>query len=615
MNTEDNCSVGESVKMRGRWLAEEQRRRAAEKLRLLKEEESRIAKMKAKLDKRKRKEERRKRDRERMERGNRELNMNSVNFSGEESFLDVQPVNSSTQKTVMFNKELTKIRNISPVGSENLIEIVDQIENKRNKHDNKNSSDDLAVNEILDINLASEEVMDNKNVPCFVESQQVFLPTQPTPKSRRKVKKSVKLIGNERQIVSYPSVEGFDAILGVECLLLSGQLSPSEFSLPKEYTSLKLEKIRENKVLSQSLDFPSQSLLSESRKRKRKNFENDSQQSPKRKVKSSHMIRKRLVRTPSKVEKKKMSHPNQESAVEVANLLFEKCSDGQFSVIACISAKDINVWVCHLSLASCWINVAQFRFDRRLLDPFLIVERDTIRIKSFNLENNQLKETSFVIMGDNGDFSEAVTSTQNVLVLTETVQIDNIVVEKYDSRQVIVFHNLDKYSRGSVVTYEGDQVEVKFLATLPGCTKTVKRLDGTEKIFLSFLSNVLYFWDINVGICVKTIDMDHVFIHPCSILKVVYVSGLINFFHHLDDKLKISVLRKRSYKEVASFSLKEPMATNYESNPSCLFSMNRDNMDLFLGNVCFNWNMKDQFIKSDKIENSEDFHKFLPFMI
>eukprot|EP00092_Neocalanus_flemingeri_P013640 GFUD01014712.1.p1 GENE.GFUD01014712.1~~GFUD01014712.1.p1 ORF type:complete len:623 (-),score=143.22 GFUD01014712.1:40-1908(-) len=620
INPEDNCSVGESVKMRGRWLAEEQRRRADEQLRLLKEEESRIAKMKAKLDRRKRKDERRKKDRERMEQGNRELNMNREMFTGEESFLDIQPVNCSTQKTVMFNKELTKIRNISPVGSENLIEIVDKIENDRNEHGqncsgNGNSTSCRQDNEILNKSSDSEKVVEKKNLfPCTVESQQVFLPTQHIPQSKRKIKKSFKFRGDERRILSSSlSIGEFDAKLAVECLLFSEKLSPCEFSLPKEYTSLKLEKMRENTILSQSLYIPSQSLLNKSQKRKRQVSENESQLSPKRKVKSCQMTRKRLERTQYKGAKKKISPAIPENG-EVVNALFEKCSDGRFSVIVCISATDINVWVCSLAVGNTWVKVGQFSLVKKLLSPFVVVDSDTIRVKSFWLENNQLKEISFVILGDKGDFTDAVTSTQNVLVLTESIHIDSFVVEKYDSKQVILFHNLDRYSRGTVVSYHEDQMEVKFLKTLKGTTEAVKKLSGTEKICLSFMSNVLYFWDIKCGICVKTLAIDDVSIDPHTILNVVYVRGLINVFHCIDGELKISVLRKRSFKELATYFLEEDITHNFDSNSCSLFYMNHENVCLFLGNLCFRWKLKDKFVKCDKMSHSEDFHLFLPFM-
>jgi len=611
LEIEENISVGESVKMRGRWLAEEQRRRAAEKLRLLKVEESRIAKMKAKLDRRKKKEERRKRDRERMERGNRELVMNKELFTGEESFFELQPVNSSTQKTVMFNKELTKIRNISPVGTENLMEIVDKIENKGAKHE-QNCSEHLALNQSVSeaesYKPESKKVIVKNNcLPLITESQQVFLPTQPLPKSRRKIKRSSTVESSNRDLLFKPvSVKGFDTKKGVESLLFSNQLNPCEFSLPKEFTSLKLEKIRENKVLNSSFDFSSQSLLLKSTKRKRELSDNEEHSSPKRKVKSSYREQKCSPIVHKELVKKK-------SDEHFEQVLCERCPHGEFSVTVCISATKMNVWVSNHSGESNWDKVGHFSLSRELLKPFLMVDRDSIRIKSFSFENNQIKETSYVLLGEQGDFSDSVTSTQNVLVLTETLNIDSIVVEKFDSKQVMVFHNLDTYTRGSIVTYNKDVLELKFLATMQGSTHAVKRLKGTENLFLSFLKNVLYFWNIKSGTCVRTIKMDKVAMDQLRVLEVINVFGQINVLNCIDEKLNISVVKKSSFQMVASYPLSFPSLKIPAITSSSLFHMSEDRMCLLMGSLLLSWNLSDTCIRCDEIVNHQDFDKLLVF--
>lgn len=611
LEIEDNISVGESVKMRGRWLAEEQRRRAAEKLRLLKEEESRIAKMKAKLDRRKKKEERRKRDRERMERGNRELVMNKELFTGEESFFELQPVNSSTQKTVMFNKELTKIRNISPVGTENLIEIVDTIENEGTMHE-QNCSEHLALNQSISETVSSKPeskkvTVKNKCLPIITESQQVFLPTQPLPKSRRKIKRSSTVGSSDRDLLFNPlSVKGFDTKMGVESLLFSNQLNHCEFSLPKEFTSLKLEKIRENQVLNSSFDFSSQNLLLKSVKRKRELSDNEEHSSPKRRVKSSHREQKCSPIVHKELIKKKSDELFQQ-------VLYDRCSGGEFSVIVCISATKMNVWVRYPSGESNWVKVGHFFLGRTLLNPFVMVDRDSIRIKSFSIDNNQIKETSFVIMGESGDFSDSVTSTQNVLVLTETFNIDSIVVEKFDGKQVMVFHNLDQFTRGSIVTYNQDQLELKFLATVQGSTHAVKKLKGTEDIFLSFLTNVLYFWNIKSGTCVRTIKMDKVTMDQLRIFEVVNVFGHVNVLYFIEDKLNISVVKKDGFQGLASYPLSLPSLKTLNKTSSSLFHMSEDGMCLLFGSLWLSWKLSDTFIRCDKIVNHQDFDKLLVF--
>jgi len=590
MSTEDNISVGESVKMKGRWIAEEQRRRAADKLKLLKEEEMMISKMKAKLERRRKKEERKEKDKERMERGNRELEMNKSLFSGEESFFEVQPVNSSTQKTVLFNEKLTNVRNISPV------EIVED----------ERIVADLNRGDHLVVDTGSENQIVVKNILPL--SQQVFPATPPHKRIRRKVKKSLSLeSGNAKHLPKFsPNViKGFDVKEGVERLLFSNQLNSCEYFLPKEYTSLKLEKIRENKILNSSFTSYSPSLLDSSGKRKREmladEIHRESVSSPKRRVKSCY---KELARSNKCVISRKSEIP----AVE--NVLYEKCSAGQFSVVVCISAGSLQVWTSRLGIGGIWVRLGEFSCEKKLLYPFLVLDLDSIRIKAFSVENNQVKETSFVILGENGDFSDSVTATQNVLVLTETIHIDSLIVEKYDDKQVIVFHNLNKFTRGSIVTYNHDQLEVTFLTTLECSTLAVKKCNGIENIFLCFMNNFLHFWNIRSGKCVKTIDIDLARIDCLSILKVFDVMGNINILQFNDDMLSFSVLRQSGFQVVASIPSKKP-ARALEYSTYGLFPSNGESLAFLLGNVWISWSISEKVLKSKKISNPQDLSDIL----
>jgi len=582
MRTEDNISVGESVKMRSRLLSEEQRK-ASEKIRLLKEEETRIYRMKSKLERRKKKEERRKKDRERMERGNRELVMSRELFKGDESFLGVGPLVSSTQKTVMFDTELTKIRNISPDFQTNEGEAI-----------------------LPDVSFADADRLwfDKPDK----QSQQIFLATQTLLKSksrssRRKAKKSLRVeIGGGDANAITPPVKGFDVKKSIEKMLFSNQLNPCEFSLPKEFTSLKLEKIRENKVLKLSLESSSPSEKNTPREKRGRPLSDDEQSSPKRKVRNSLIERK----SPWKELRSKKSG----FILKLENILYEKCCDGKFSVVTFIFHGSLEVWTSSLGSDHPWKRVANFTFDRKLNNPFLVVDKDTIRVKDFYVENSHIKEASFAILGENGDFSDPVTSTQNLLVLTESLNIDKLVVEKHDSRQVIIFHDVDKFTRGSVVTYIQDQMEIKTIGTIEGSTQTVKKLLGTDDISLSFINSIIYVWNISYGHCVKMIEVDLVAFDSLRVLKAVNVRGNINILHVSGEQMTISVLNKTGFQLLASTPFKKSLKCS-ESRAVSVFSTSNTSLSILLGNWWCSWDLAEGLAKWGKVLNIESLDKFL----
>merc|ERR1712142_1426729 len=532
------------VKMKNRYIAGEQRR-DAERMRLLKEEESIISKMRVKLERRKKKEERKKRDRERMEKGNRELVRDREIFKGDESFIGLRPMGSSTQKTVVFDKELTKVRNISPVMD------VDEGEPLSNTYmDNRLWFNQADNNGKCTKHVEGKISVGSTLTSSYVESQQVILATQTInqsrPRSRRKAKvriKSVDRCGDYVKPISVP-IRGFDVKLAVKCMLYSNQLSPSEFSLPKEFTSLKLEKIRENKILS--LNTTSLSQNNGGIKRMR-NFSDDEHSSPKRKVRNSH--RTSLYNSPVKGSSSK----KRGKLRELDKVLYEKSSDGKFSAIVCISNRTLEVWVSQHDDDASWVVVAQFTSDKILYSPFICVDCDAIKIKELHVENDQIIETSYVVLGSEGEFSDPITSTQTVLILRETFNIDRLFIEKFDRKQIIAFLN------------------------------------------------------IKTGNCVKTLNVDLVGVR---IFKAALVKGNNNILHRADTNMRISVLMKYGFKIVASIAIEIPLKT-LELNTDCIYSTSSDNFRILFGSWLGNWDIAEKQIKWEKVARIDELGKFL----
>jgi len=601
MGADDNISVGESVKMRSRFLAEEQR--SVEKMRLLEEEESRISKMKAKLERRKKKEDRKKRDRERMEKGNRELVMGKEMMRGDESFLDLKPLGSSTQKTVGFDKELTKIRNISPVLE---LQEIEPILSDKNLEERLGFNSSVRLSSFLNHRKARDSSCSSPLSPNDIQSQQVILATPPSnlsrSKSRRKIKRrSDSGGGGDMKQMSTP-IRGFDVKQAVKCMLFSNQLSPCEFSLPKEFTSLKLEKIRENKILRAGFD-SSPSIHDSAGLKRARDPSDDEHSSPKRRVRSSHRKKEILLQDLC------VTKPDKFSKYE--KVLHEKCQDGKFSVIVGIVMGNLEVWVSSHGQECSWNQVARFSCDRKLDSPFLIVDTDTIRIKDFHIENKQIKETSFVIIGQNGHFSDSVTSTQTVLVLTEASNISSLVVEKINSRRVILFQNVGKFSRGSLVTYTTDQIELKYIATIEGSTQGVKKLIGSEDMFICFTKSTFYFFNIKSGICVKTLQIDLVGMNCLTIVKAILVMGNINLLHIVDGNMRLVLLKKTGFKILASTPVESEPLESLENNTSCLVSLTSDNLGVLLGTWFCKWNLKKEQAKWEKVVSMEQLDEFL----
>jgi len=536
-------SVGETVKLRGRWIEEEKKRKAAENLRKLQEEELRIAKMKAKLVRKKRKEERKKKDKERMDKGNRELKQFKKSFNGNESFLGEVPLNCSTQKSVVFDKELTKIRNISPVNhSETLIEIVPFACTPR-------------ANDVKD-----EKKSCDGNVSTM--SQQVISPTQhPASKRKRSLRK-------RRDKYNLPSQETiFNFKQCAQSLLSTQYLSQSEFSLPKEFTPLKLEKIRENQVLQ---------------------------------VKSkgeSDLFDSEICD----------AIPNNDKTVpqQVYNMILGSCSTAQLSVLVCISNDSMTVYTSNNMSKDAWTQSGLFTLKEAPHSPFLIVEEDTISIKSFSFDKNHIKESSYVMLGECRNFLNPVLSTQTVLVLTESYDIDNLVSAQCDSELTTVFYNFDKYTRGIVCKHSQSNLKIFYLTTMKGSTSSVHKLKGTPDIALSSVDDKIYLWNIKIGVCIKMIELESNIISEYILIDSVVCQSKLYMLCYVKGDLLVGTVNKCGLTVHASCPISLKKEDLKSSNHSLLGSV-ENILCILIGNLLLNWHVEKKLIDTTSVKHPND---------
>ena len=173
------------------------------------EEEKHVNKLKKKLEKRRKKHERKKKDKERILKGNEELVNDNIHTKSKENTIS---------KSVNFHKNLEQIKNISPLLSDSQIDL-----------DDTDFSDDNV----------------KKVVP--LSPQRSPLPKRPRCQSKYPL--------NDLHI---EQVESSNLNFLSSASYLTSNLKPNEFSLPKEFTSLKLEKVREKKLLEDSLLGPTQ---------------------------------------------------------------------------------------------------------------------------------------------------------------------------------------------------------------------------------------------------------------------------------------------------------------------------------------------------------------------
>merc|ERR1712058_192541 len=124
--------------------------------------------------------------------------------------------------------------------------------------------------------------------------------------------------------------------------------------------------------------------------------------------------------------------------------------------------------------------------------------------------------------------------------------------------------------------------------------QAVKKLIGTEDIFLSLTKSMFYFWNIKSGNCVKTLNVDLVNVR---IFKAALVKGNINILHTADTNMRISVLMKHGFKSVVSIPLK-----TLELNTDCIYSTSSsDNFRILFGSCLGNCDIVEKQIKWEKV--------------
>lgn len=525
-------------------------RRDLETQNLLENEEMIIAKVRAKLKRKEKKKLRKVKDLERLKKGN--MLLKSCNETAANESLRIRKAtDNSSQKTVVFKKDLTNIITISPKKKSTKEHLLGESANASHSLETVNFK--LGGYVLHDVPQNSSESLDT------------YLPTKTTERKRNFKQKRP----NEEPVLKKNSFD--DVKMNVSTLLSSNVLTNCEFSLPKDFTALKLEKIREKRILQKS-------------------YENISD------VKAD-------------LQDGLQNSSVSDETCKFDKIIYQTC-DNFYSVIVSINKEYLCVWMMSSKNGErSWSIIGSFGLNVEFVNPFLFLTKDRVAIKSFYLEDAYLKEITFTVYGEDGTFSDSVTSTQSILVLKESMTIDKIVSEKYDANRVVLFHELGPYSRGSIVTYTDSQIdEVAFLGTIKSSVISLKTLKGETNgnTLIVLVNSELQLWNIEQGVCLQAIKLNKSSLNRFEIFDAIAVRGIIHIVSLHNSEVLISVLKLTELKPLASYNVCFPKHT--PSKEINILASKSKNLNIIIGNCLLFWRRNFKDFKIKELNKLEDFY-------
>ena len=434
------------------------------------EEEKHVNKLKKKLEKRRKKHERKKKDKERILKGNEELVNVNIQTKSKENIIS---------KSVNFHRNLEQIKNISPLPSDSQIDL-----------DDTDFSDDNV----------------KKVVPLSPQRS-------PLPK-RTRCQSKYPL--NDLHI---EQVESSNLNFLSSASYLTSNLKPNEFSLPKEFTSLKLEKVREKKLLEDSLLGPTQLV----------NIINDEDHEEDSSKNKDHVASRR-----------KRLDISQESQRQILVSKYQ-------TVIAIIFVKESSLKVAFVQDGEVKREIGPVTIETSFNQPYVEFSKDRISVKEFRILGNQIEEHKFNIIGIEEDFSEFRTSSQITPFLTEIdprIAIDRLRSMKLGEKKIVIFYTVGDMSKGSLIYSDEDNSEVKHFGSIKGKIEQLLKMIGSHELFLSSTTNKVYLWNYLTGNCIKIINNS--FSHLIGCFKI---SSRIIALSYDCGHFTISLLTSHGWKE------------------------------------------------------------------
>jgi len=185
-----------------------------------------------------------------------------------------------------------------------------------------------------------------------------------------------------------------------------------------------------------------------------------------------------------------------------------------------------------------------------------MVSRDKISIKEFVVQDKVIKEFSFSLIGDDdGNFDGCIISSQRLVFIKESDNIESLLTLKLSDDKAAVFHSTRASSFGSIVHYHDHRMEVKYLGSIPEKVDKLLLLHGSKSTFLAFSKDAIYFWNHNEGRCIRIVKTN--FEHIPSLFASLISNKKVLFLHQEASEIYLSLLTPQGCSEIKKYSLSD----------------------------------------------------------
>ena len=223
-------------------------------------------------------------------------------------------------------------------------------------------------------------------------------------------------------------------------------------------------------------------------------------------------------------------------------------------------------------------NIFEAELDRSLVDPILVCSGDTITIREFFVEEDQVKIFRFSVLGHG--LKPAVTCSKTSVLITETTDIQDLQCLKVDDERTVIAYNISGRSRVHLFTTVEDRTEVEFLGNVEAEVRNVCLLHGPDKMFIYLCDSQLIIWNLKNGKCLSK----PIFLLPTRILGAVLIKTKLCFIVHDGKEVKLSIIENQRFKDLIFFQVSDATdATNASLQNLSLLSVEQDYLTFLAG--------------------------------
>ena len=194
--------------------------------------------------------------------------------------------------------------------------------------------------------------------------------------------------------------------------------------------------------------------------------------------------------------------------------------------------------------------IGPFILKRLFKNPFMIFSTERISVKEFVTDGKQIIEHSFSVLCEGGMFKDLVTSTESIVFIKETEDIQGLISQKLSEAKVMVAHNVNNNSIVSLIHYTEEELKVQHVVSIPGSAQQIIQVHGCDNLVIFVTSNNLFIWNFEKRKCVQVIKMDK----TLSIVGAMSTStdNIVIWQHLKESVLALSVLTSSGMRRLKS---------------------------------------------------------------